>query len=84
METNDTNRWGREERYYYPVCGCWPGGDSRFGVSLLGGILVLAGGVWMLYNLNLISDLFLDVFWPLVMIGIGLSYLGWAYWNKQK
>lgn len=69
------------ERGYYPICACGP--VSTFGTYLWGGLLVLFGGVWLFDNLNLLPAILLDVFWPLVLIGIGLLYLGRAAYIRR-
>lgn len=64
-----------EERHYVAWC-CCPRG--RFGATLFGGVLVLAGGAWLLDNLGLLPVGWSGVFWPLLLIGFGVSYLVWG------
>ena len=62
-----------ERRYYYVGGCCWPTG--YFGTALWGGIIILLGSAWLLTNLDLIPASFDDIFWPLILIVIGLAFL---------
>ena len=64
------------ERLVYPVWWCRPPG--RYGAYLWGGVLVLLGAVWLLYNLGWISDFWDEVLLPVIVIGLGLFYLSEA------
>ena len=69
------NEERRFERIYI-ARSCWP--LTRVGAYLCGSVWVLAGSVFLLNNLGLLPTGWADLFWPLLVIGIGLAYLGWA------
>ncbi len=81
MSTERENTKMRVERDYYPLCWCGP--VSTFGAILFGTILLLVGGVLLLNNLNLVPGILVDNLWPLVLIGIGAAYLGWAFYARR-
>ena len=48
-----------------------------------GSLLILLGGFWLLSNLGIISAEFWEVFWPAVIILLGLKMLfGPHKWRK--
>jgi hypothetical protein len=81
-ETKTLDSDERREIRYYPICGCFYGPANQFGNYLWGAILVFAGGIWLLQNIGLIPGTLLDVLWPLVLIGVGVSILGWALYGR--
>lgn len=70
------------KREYVRVCWCSPG--SVFDAYLWGTLLILLGGAWLLDSLNVVSENFLDLFWPLVVIGLGSAYLGRAIIRRTE
>ena len=48
-----------------------------------GSLLILLGGFWLLSNLGIISAEFWEIFWPTVVILLGLKLLmGPRKWRK--
>ena len=73
FETNEQTR-----TIIYPLCWCGLGPTGITGTIFFGAILAVIGGIWFLVNLGFITEAMLDLVWPLVLVGVGLSYLGWA------
>jgi len=69
------NRLEGEDVRYYPVCWCWPGSRTPFGLSVFGSILVVVGVFWLLSRLDMLPRLFEDSLGPIVVILIGIAYL---------
>lgn len=48
-----------------------------------GSLLILLGGFWLLSNLGIISAEFWDIFWPTIVIILGIKLLLGPYkWKK--
>lgn len=69
-------------REYDPICWCGP--TTTIGASLFGSVLLFIGGVLLLDNLDLVPAQLVDSLWPIVIIVIGLAYLGWAYYAQKR
>lgn len=67
---------------YVPTCPCLPASAS--GVYLWGILLMVGGSVWLLNNFNLLPQAFVEAFWPLVLVGLGIIYLTQAAAGKVK
>lgn len=76
MTTDLDRRDPSVRREYVSLFCCTP--STVFGGYLWGGLLVLIGGAWLLDTLELVPEALLELFWPLVVIGIGLASLGSA------
>ncbi len=57
------------------ICTCWCLPSTSYGSYLWGIVLVVGGDVWLLNNLDLLSQRFLDAFWPLLLVGVGAAFL---------
>lgn len=84
MEQRITNEQLEKNKRYITNfwCSCDP--PNLYWAVIWGGILILSGAGWLLFNFNLLPALFLDVLGPLVIIVIGIAYLGRGYWNRIK
>jgi hypothetical protein len=84
VETRDQERTYRDRVVTPPVCWCGIGPPGPTGTLFFGAILVIGGGIWFLFNLGLITVSILDLIGPLFLIGVGLSYLGWAVYAREQ
>ena len=73
MDTQLQNEERQLERVYRASC-C--GLQSRFGAFVWGSAWVLIGSVFLLSNMGLLPYGWSGIFWPLLIIGIGLAHLG--------
>ncbi len=64
-----------QETRYIAWC-CCPSG--RFGANLFGALLIVGGGAWLLHNLGVLPGGWEEVFWPALLIGVGVAYLFWG------
>ncbi len=82
MEMQRVEAVEQDGRVYTPICWCGIGPIGTTGTIFFGAILAISGGIWFLFNLGLITPAILDLIWPLVLMGVGLSYLGWAVYTR--
>lgn len=76
MPDDTATNQSKERTHYVPACWCPPA--STFGAYLWGILLILGGSVWLLNNLEVLPPAFVEAFWPLVLVGVGLAYLARA------
>ncbi len=74
----------REIVRWQPVWCCISEPANRFGNYLWGALLIIGGGIWLLQNIGLLSGTLLDVLWPLLLAGAGVSIVGWALYGRSQ
>jgi len=70
---DETKQAGQMRHQVYRWCCCVP--LSRRGVIFWALALILVGCLWLLSNLDLISNDWWGIFFPLILIGLGFIYL---------